>query len=167
MARTLENIKGKDWYKEVGGVGYKKQDVRRKFYLERVKFKLSVDQPTLDAVMEDPAKHGFKTVEDFQKAPDFTMKDHGLTLPKILEKYFRTASITDAKQIDREMYLTLYWLSNFCKDTRGRSINVDLIRNGDTIEIKQGMLTIIGRSGIKRLDNVVIRRPSGKLIWAK
>lgn len=169
---TPKPITGRDWRKEVGGVGFDKAQNRRKFYLERAKFKLKSTelrvrtQQDLDSIFDDPAKRGFSTYDDVKKAPVFTVvADHRTSLHTVLMKVFQSIMLdADALKLDREIALTQYYLSHHETDARGRKINVDLIRDGEKIEVRDGKLTITGSNGVKRIDNVFLRRPSGELI---
>lgn len=181
-----EPIRGLDWHKEVGGVGYKKAEVRQKFYLELTKLKLRVQkQQQLDAVIQDPHAHDFLTNEEIMEAEG---RIHGRrddvpiievkigdddSIERILIKYFeniyRARGVDpkekdNRKQIMKEMVLSRYYLGTQYeegKTRRGRDIhfNVDLLRKGETVLIKDGKLSIIKRDGTKRVDDVFIREP--------
>lgn len=162
---------GRDWKKEVGGVGFNKAKIRQKFYLERAKLKLKSEslklrtQKDIDSIFDAPKEKGFLDYEDIKKAHDINVVVGArITLSGALNDLF-THLLPDAdrKQIEREIALTLYYLSHHENDVRGKRINVDLLRDGETIEIKEGKLSVVGKNGKKRIDNVFIRRPSGKI----
>lgn len=174
-----ETPKLKEWREKVGGAGFGKERVeaRKQFYAGLAALKIEV--PNIDAVVNNPKDFGLKAFEDVEKykglSRDISREKYkprsGETLYETLTDYFRKnleGEITDKKllrkQVDKEVALTMHYLGKHQRDARGKKINVDLVRRGETVEIRDGRLYIYskdaeGNTVKTRVEGAYLRKP--------
>lgn len=155
-------VRGRDWYKELGKESIRDFsgemfDRRQEFYRLRAEFKLGVGN--VDDVLRDPKNKGYKTFEELQ-----AMKGHTFEVAKekyergkgerlvdrlktVFRQQFESEGLTGTeldKKTDQEVYLTLYYLARYGRAREGsrRRVHVDLLRRGETVEIRDGRLFI-------------------------
>lgn len=162
-----EKPKGLDWHKDVVNRSFKREKIRKEFYEKLAKLRLQTD---LAKVLDDSAASGLKTHEELSRASTFTRvvnpkaekyeTGKGWTLVECLHSYFRNnVGITDRKQRQKEIALTLYYLTQQT-DTEGRSINVDYLNAKWKVEIQGGQLFISDKKGNKMVDGAYLRKPA-------
>ncbi len=127
--------KGIDWGTDVGDRAPDKKDARNEFYKKLAALRADADPNVL---LNEPAKHGFKTFEELAKV-DFETninaagapweKDKGWTLHEIFEQYLKKVGASGDK-LKQEIGLTLYYLTNF------QNVNVDYLNAKWKLQIK-------------------------------
>lgn len=167
MAQSPEKpVRGMDWNKEVKNRGFAREAVRNEFYEKLAELRLKSDP---EAVLKNPKASGLSAFEDLKgKSLKFVTNPEskkyeagkGWSLYEILNSYFKDqVGVKDAKTRQREVSLTLFYLTKQ-KDTRDRSINVDWLDAGWTIEIKDGRITILDGANNRKIDGAYLRQPA-------
>lgn len=133
-------IRGKDWYKEVGKptdvVPY---DKRLDFYVDRAERKANLKHLSrnFDVTIRSQIERGrFKSLDDLKTVPkkEYLIKS-GDTLFKTLLNFF--SGITDPARAHKEAYLTLAYVMK-----TNASSNVDEFDTGGSVVIENGCLTV-------------------------
>lgn len=176
-----------DWHEAVGKVDSANPQERKELAVKRQEFyrlkaatearKIKMLQPpSLKAALNKPEKYGFLHPNVFvHYAKKFEIPANAKTahLSTFLKEYFTEVVSSETKlgnegidaRVNRETYLTLYYLSNLAKDKNGKRMNVDLLLPGETVEIVDGKLNIYKKTqeGITakyRIDGIDLRPQS-------
>ncbi len=143
-----ENQYTGDWYKDVGNVSDERQKDRARFYSKKAQLKLSVDtEVALNAAIKKEKR--LVPYSDIKKAANFEEKITDKWLYGALDSFFENnVNVSDEAARKKEVFASLYAV--------GKKINVDLIRQGSTVEIKGGLLSVKNDDGYQ-YQNIPLR----------
>lgn len=154
-------LEGKNWKAEVQNAVSAKPETIKDFYKKRAELKLGI--PSIDDIVKDPARHGFKTQKQLEgKSKEYNVQsfigksgaERKDTLFKILKDYFQnTVGGMDEAQAEKEAYLSLHILAQ-------GNVKVDYVRDDAFVLINDGKISIYRRlrTGLKyRFKDIPLR----------
>jgi hypothetical protein len=162
--KLKSKMQGKDWHKEVKtwrdeesqkpGKPFTPYEKRKEFYEKRVKMKLN---DLYSNVITNDLGGKYKSLSQLasidglyeQQIPAW---NKGGRLSEILPKYFETVVGLSTADAEKEMYLSLAYLTS----SEGMT-NVDGIEKNGKIIVEKGLLTVIDADGTVRVNKAPLR----------